>query len=113
MKINRQRPIVVQEYIDTIGIGETEETEAMPVVGYSFLYGMIYSSKKITITIFQGCNDSGGVASYRYSQSYTVNAGECEAIETPIFGKFLKIKIDNDSGEIASIESFFCVRGIE
>lgn len=113
MEQTRQKPNIIQDFHSTIANLATQATDVIPVVGYTFLYGMVYSDKAVTVTISQGCNDTGGSVNYRYTQSFSVNATESEAIEVPIFGKFLKISIQNSSGSTATVESFFCVRGIE
>lgn len=107
----RQKPLVVLDFNDVLNNGETKQTADVPIVGWVLLYGMIYTSQEISVVIEQGTQENP--INYRSCKSYTINSQDCVELEIPIVGKFMRISIVNNSGLSATIESFFCLRGLE
>jgi len=111
-KIIRQKPIVIFEYNESIAIGATYSGNGIPVVGLTRIVGMIYTDKLVNLIVSQGCNNKGGILRYRNVRSYSIQPLTCEPREFKIFGKFVKIEIENISGSVAEIDSFFQALGI-
>lgn len=107
--IFRQKPLVALDFNNILGNGESKQTIDIPCIGWTLLYGMIYSSQEISFIVEQGSK----YITYRTNRSYTIGIQECIELEIPITGKFLRITLTNNSGLDASVESFFCLRGIE
>lgn len=105
IKIIRQKPVILFECNQELEIDETFSGIGIPVVGLSMIRGMIYADKAVNLIISQGCNDKGGNLNYRHINSYQIQ--QCEAREFNIFGKFVKIEIQNISGSAVNVESFF------
>lgn len=100
---------VLIDYCDTLAHA-ANKSEWIPCAGNDEIKGMIYSSQDITVSIDQGCKDKGGAYTYRHNQIFTVLAGATEGRRFPIFGKFIKLTINNNSGNPSAIECFFGCR---
>lgn len=109
--IIRQEPLVLLDYTDTLAASSSLVKE-VPCVGLSFLCGLIYTSKAITLTISEGV--SSPATNYRYTQTWTIAAGDTQAIECALHGKYIKATLTNASlTDDAAIEAFLSLRGIE
>lgn len=104
-----QTSIVVLDYVDAIPDTQTRQGET-PCVGHVWVYGMVYSDQAITLNIDQGVNDKGGVLVYRKTTTVAVAAGTAEDAKVPIIGKFVRVRLVNNSGFAANVEAFFAIR---
>jgi len=107
-----QFPVTAIEYIDTLANNSSTSSE-LPCLGFTLLYGFIYSSQNISLKVETGVNDKSSSLVYRDTVSISVAAGTPEKIEIPIVAKFIKITIENTSGSDADIEALFQLRPYE
>lgn len=109
--IRKQEPLVLLDYTGNLAVSSSL-TKAVPCVGLVFVSGLIYSSKAISLTISEGV--ASGVPTYRYSRAYSIVAGDTLPIEWPLHGKYIQVVLTNSSPtDVAAIESFLILRGIE
>lgn len=111
-KLLRQVPVVLLDFSGDIADGGSESEETA-CIGLSLVTVLIYSSRAVTLTIEQGCNDRGGSKSYRDTETIAVAAGTCEKRQIDIAGKFVKATVANASGNTAAVECFVTCRGAE
>ncbi len=96
-------PVVIHEFYDGIALGESEESEGVPVVGFNVISGLIHSDGHCKLTIWQGINDTGGTLQYRYPKEMEIN-NDSQPVEIEIFGKFVKATIENLDDAIDGID---------
>lgn len=102
-------PITAIDFVQALQPNEIAFSDAIPIVGHTVLYGMIYAANDVTIIIEQGVNDRG-VLQFRHSESFLANAGAAVTKEAKLFGKFVRLSFQNMVGVSTPIEAFFAIR---
>ena len=105
-----QTPVVLMDYCGTIADGTSANTVGVPIIGLTMASGLIYSDRAVTLIMKQGVSEHTGAFVYRHTRNIAIPAGECRAIEFPVFGKYCSLEIANASGGLATVEVFFSIR---
>jgi hypothetical protein len=111
--ILRQRPIIAFDFDDTIADSATEYSEQIAVVGLRYISGCIYSDQDVTLYMEEGLvHTAAGVVTWRWSTSDAIVAGVARKLEYTIDGKYLRMAVNNSSGNTANVEAYFECRGM-
>jgi hypothetical protein len=103
--IIRQDSLTVIDYRGVLLNGNSF-VESRPTLGFHSIVGLVHSDKNITCKIEQGVNDSNGSPQYRTSKPFLIIAGQTIEVNEQIKGNFIRITLENNSGEDANVEAY-------
>lgn len=107
-----QRTLFLLNYNGIIQNAQSIETldGGIPCIGWTYVYGLVYSDVNVTLEISQGIEEVSGVKTYRFTDTIAIPGGTGVAVERKIYGARVRAKISNASGGNANVESILLLK---